>query len=89
MKSLLCRVSGRVQGVWFRAWAKDKARKLGLAGWVKNLFDGRVETLAQGDDQALEQFRELLHKGPPLSRVDEVACEVVDEEPFSDFSITR
>lgn len=68
-------VSGRVQGVFFRAAAADKARELGLDGWVRNLPDGRVEVLAAGDREALKSFTAWLHEGPPPARVDDVAVE--------------
>jgi len=68
-------VSGRVQGVCFRAAAADKAAELGVNGWVRNLADGRVEVLAEGGTEVLEQFREWLHEGPPAARVDDVAAE--------------
>ncbi len=72
-------VSGRVQGVWYRATARDVAQRLGLAGWVRNLPDGRVEIVAEGDETALQEFIKWCWEGPPLARVDNV--EVV-WEPF-------
>jgi acylphosphatase len=67
------RVSGRVQGVGFRAAAWNEARRLGLAGWVRNLPDGRVETLAQGEAGQVDAYCEWLQRGPPAARVTEVA----------------
>lgn len=75
-------VSGRVQGVWFRAATAEKAHDLGVAGWVRNLPDGRVEVLAQADSSTLQQFRDWLHEGPPNARVD--AVEVEESEPDDD-----
>ena len=72
-------VSGKVQGVFFRAWTRDQARRLGLAGWVRNRADGTVEALAKADDERLERFGEALHEGPPLSRVAGVLVEPADE----------
>ena len=69
------RVSGRVQGVYFRASTRDRAESLGLTGWVRNLPDGRVELEAQG---AVEQLRSLavwLREGPAAARVDSVETE--------------
>ncbi len=74
-----CRVSGRVQGVFFRASTRDRARALDLDGWVRNLPDGSVEVLARGDDAALDALREWLHRGPPLARVTEVRCERIGD----------
>lgn len=68
-------VSGRVQGVFFRASTRDQARSLGLHGWVRNLPDGRVEVVASGDDAALSSLAAWLWQGPPSARVDAVAVE--------------
>lgn len=68
-------VSGRVQGVGFRAFVADAARAEGLAGWVRNLPDGRVETLASGEAEALGRFEWRLWQGPPHARVDDVDAE--------------
>jgi len=65
-------VSGRVQGVYFRAFTEKTARELGLCGWVKNLPDGRVEALACGNPEALEQFEGALWQGPPRAKVAKV-----------------
>jgi acylphosphatase len=65
-------VSGRVQGVGFRASAQQVAQRLGLAGWVRNLADGRVELHAEGPATALDQLLDWLRQGPSLSRVDGV-----------------
>jgi acylphosphatase len=66
-------ISGRVQGVGFRWFVRESAKQLGLEGTVKNLYDGRVEVFAQGDLTSMYKFRELLQKGPAMSRVDNVA----------------
>lgn len=67
-----CLVSGRVQGVFFRASAQDEASRLGIDGWVRNLPDGRVEALACGPAEAVEAFCGWLWRGPPQARVDDV-----------------
>ncbi len=63
-------VSGVVQGVAFRAYAVDEARRLGVAGWVRNLPDGRVEAEAEGERRALEALVAWCRRGPPSARVD-------------------
>jgi len=68
-------VSGRVQGVWFRASTRDKAEELSLKGWVRNLPDGRVEAIFEGDDRAVEEMVEWCRHGPPMARVDTVDIE--------------
>jgi acylphosphatase len=69
-------VSGRVQGVAFRAWTRMQADALGLTGWAMNLGDGRVEVLACGEAAAVDRLRQLLRDGPPAARVT-----AVDELP--------
>ena len=69
---MICRhyiVSGRVQGVFFRANTQHQARALGLTGWVRNRYDGCVEVLACGDEQQLSIFAKWLEIGPELSKV--------------------
>lgn len=71
-------VSGRVQGVGFRAFCVRTARTLGLDGWVRNLADGRVEVVARGSEEALDRLTELLSEGPPFAAVDHVDASPVD-----------
>ena len=65
-------VSGWVQGVFFRAETRDLARQLGLTGWVRNLWDGRVEAVVEGEDWAIEQLVAWCHRGPCGAQVDDV-----------------
>jgi len=65
-------IAGRVQGVFFRAWVTENARRLGLAGWVRNRFDGRVEAVFEGDAEVVRKMVELCHDGPGHARVDTV-----------------
>jgi acylphosphatase len=80
MTTLHCFVSGRVQGVFFRSSTQEEAKQLGLSGWVRNLPDGRVEVLAQGDSTAIEQLRSWLEVGPRHAWVSDVEC-VPSSEP--------
>jgi acylphosphatase len=77
-------VSGRVQGVCFRAATRDEAVRLGLRGFARNLGDGRVEVLAAGDDGALEQLARWLQHGPPLARVEAVERRAADADEAAD-----
>ena len=72
-------VKGRVQGVWYRGSCAEQARALGISGWARNLRDGRVEIVAEGDPEALDKFAEWCRHGPPAARV--TAVEVRSEEP--------
>ena len=65
-------VGGKVQGVCFRASTREQAVKLGLRGYAKNLPDGRVEVLAEGEQRALDALERWLHVGPPMARVETV-----------------
>ena len=67
------RVTGRVQGVGFRWWTQQQAKRLGLRGYVRNLADGSVEVQASGSRESLEHFRALLKRGPAGAQVAEVA----------------
>ncbi len=66
------RVTGLVQGVFFRAWTRDEARRLGIAGWVRNCPDGSVEAHLEGEADKVERMIALLRQGPPQARVDDV-----------------
>ena len=68
-------VRGRVQGVGFRFFAEERARLDGVAGYVRNLPDGRVETLVEGDVEAVTRFERAIRHGPPGARVEEVETE--------------
>ena len=68
-------VHGRVQGVGFRFFAEDAAHMEGLGGFVRNLEDGRVEVVAEGEEDAVRRFERALHAGPPLSRIERVETE--------------
>jgi acylphosphatase len=78
-------VSGRVQGVGFRASARHRALELGLTGYARNLPDGRVEAFAQGRPEAIEAFAQWLRLGPPMARVDEVLMEPTQTRELSGF----
>ena len=83
-------VSGKVQGVFFRSSTKDKADELGLSGWVKNLQDGRVEAVFEGDEGMVEKMVEWCRKGPEYASV--AGVEVIPEpykREFSGFLLRR
>ena len=72
MHRLHVRISGRVQGVGFRWFVREEARRLGLSGWVGNLASGDVEVQAGGERSSLERLRRALHVGPTGARVDDM-----------------
>ncbi len=81
-------ISGRVQGVFFRANTWKRARTLGLTGWVRNLPDGRVESVFEGNDPAVEAMLAWCRSGTPPARVDRV--EAAEEPPsgkYADFAV--
>jgi acylphosphatase len=79
-------VTGRVQGVFFRASTRDCALQLGLAGHAKNLADGSVEVIASGDREALAALFAWLHHGPPAARVEHVRRELMPDQVLRGFT---
>jgi acylphosphatase len=75
MKTVRARISGRVQGVWYRGWTVETAHRLGLEGWVRNRADGSVEALFHGAEGAVNAMLELCRQGPPAARVDRLDVE--------------
>jgi len=82
-------IKGRVQGVFFRATAKDVADEIGVKGWVKNTEEGHVELMASGTDEQLQYFIEWCSKGPKKAEVTEVVVTQTHEERFNEFKIVR
>jgi acylphosphatase len=81
-------VSGRVQGVFYRANTCDEARRLGLTGWVRNLPDGRVEALVEGEEDRLKRLLDWCRRGPPGATVRGVEIRWEDwRGEFADFRI--
>jgi acylphosphatase len=85
MISKYIKIYGRVQGVGFRWFCRSNARRLNVSGYVKNLDDGTVELVAQGDK--VDELIELCKKGPFFSRVDSVKIKENDSEEHHDFTI--
>jgi acylphosphatase len=80
-----CFVSGKVQGVWFRASTKEQADALGITGFAKNLTDGRVEVLACGKREAIARLYEWLKQGPDLAKVTDITYEELPWQTFQQF----
>ena len=83
-------VSGMVQGVSFRSTTIKIAKSLGIKGWIKNLPDGRVEIIAEGEKDKIDALIEFLKKGPPAAKVDNVDVKIENHKgEFKDFSINH
>jgi acylphosphatase len=82
-------VTGHVQGVYFRATTRETAREHGVDGWVRNLDDGRVEAVFEGDADAVDAMIEFCHEGSQAARVDDVAVDYEDPEGVDGFRIRR
>ena len=86
MKTVKYVVTGKVQGVWFRASTQKQAQRLGLTGYAHNLPSGQVEIKATGDAQQHEALLAYLHQGPELAEVSQVEVEASELVQFTDFT---
>lgn len=80
-------VTGRVQGVYFRKYTQNKAISLALSGWVQNSASGQVVGEVSGERNALEEFKEWLHHGSPLAKVEVVEWKKINPKAFDGFVI--
>jgi acylphosphatase len=80
-------VIGRVQGVFFRAWAQGQARELGISGWIRNCADGSVEAHLDGDEDAVTRMIERMRHGPADARVEDVLVEEAAPENLGRFEL--
>jgi len=83
------RITGKVQGVFFRKSTQDKARQLGISGWVQNEADGSVLTEIEGNAEAIAQMEQWLHQGPEHARVEEVTIAEGEVKGYQDFQVKR
>ena len=81
------RVTGLVQGVFFRAWAQGHARELGISGWIRNCADGSVEAHLAGEEGDVARMIERLRRGPSNARVEDVAVEEAPPEARGRFEV--
>lgn len=92
MPNIICLraiISGKVQGVGYRYSTKAKACTLGLAGWVRNLADGRVEAMVEGERMQVDVLMEWFKNGPPTAEVDKVEIDELSLGEYRDFTILR
>lgn len=87
MKCIHLVVSGRVQGVSFRANVRDKANELGLKGYVKNLENGDVEVAAEGNEEKINELIKFIKKGPGIAKVAEIKIKHKEPENFKNFDV--
>lgn len=87
MRAVELVVNGRVQGVYYRATARDEADRLGLAGWIRNREDGAVVARIEGSPEAVEEFVAWSRQGPPAARVDEVEISEVTPQGDAGFDV--
>jgi acylphosphatase len=80
-------VSGRVQGVYFRATTRDTATEAGVDGWVRNLADGRVEAVFEGSEDAVESMVAFCREGSPAARVEDIEVEYEPPEGIEGFEV--
>jgi len=81
------RVTGRVQGVFFRAWTREQAVRLSVNGWVRNCADGSVEAHVEGEEAAVEEMIVAIKRGPEAARVEALDCEAVDPTGAHNFEV--
>jgi acylphosphatase len=86
-KAVRVRVTGRVQGVWYRGWTEDQARLRGLRGWVRNEPDGSVVAVLVGDEEAVDGMVEEMRTGPPHARVEAVTTEPERDDVAAGFEV--
>ncbi len=82
-------IKGKVQGVFYRASAKDVAEQLCINGWIRNTKEGDVEAMASGDEDRVKEFIEWCKKGPKRAEVTIVTVTEKEKEVFESFKITR
>ncbi|MCU7551450.1 acylphosphatase [Chitinophagaceae bacterium LB-8] len=82
-------IKGIVQGVFYRATARDEAEKLGLTGWIKNTPEGYVEAVVNGRQDDIDRYIAWCWKGPSRAKVESVETKVLQEERFDGFQIVR
>ena len=83
------RVTGRVQGVFYRAWAQGQARELGVSGWIRNCPDGSVEAHLGGDEECVARMIERMGRGPSNAVVEDIVVEDAPVESLGRFELRR
>ena len=82
-------VTGRVQGVFFRAWTQGEARELGVSGWIRNCEEGAVEAHLEGEEEDVDRLIERMRRGPSNAQVEDVSVEETPPEGLGRFELRR
>ncbi|MDQ3145138.1 MAG: acylphosphatase [Pseudomonadota bacterium] len=83
------RISGRVQGVFYRGWTKNQAERLSVVGWVRNCSDGSVEAHLEGNAEAVERMIDAMRHGPSGAKVERIEVEAIEVEKTERFKVRR
>jgi acylphosphatase len=89
MPTLHLIIKGKVQGVFFRATAREVAEELQVKGWIRNTEEGNVEAIVSGSDEQLQKFTTWCKKGPERAIVTDVIISKIEEQHFSEFKVIR
>lgn len=89
MPTIRLLIRGKVQGVFYRASAREMAEEFGVTGWIKNTPEGDVEAMASGNEEQLQQFIDWCKSGPPHAVVADVAISRIEDHDFEKFRIVR
>ena len=89
MKTLKIILSGTVQGVFFRKFIEDKAKNFGLKGFVRNIDDGKVELIIEGEDSKINEMLKISKQGSPHTKIEKTEIQELQHQGFSDFKILR
>lgn len=89
MKTLKIKMSGTVQGIFFRKFIQDKAKEIGIRGFVRNLDNGDIEIVAEGRDEKVDEMLEVCKTGYPHSHIKKVEFEEIKNQGFDEFKISR
>jgi acylphosphatase len=89
LQTVCIRISGRVQGVFYRQSTKEKAKELGITGIVRNLKNGDVEILATGAQERLDELADWCKQGPPQAEVESISTTKLPLQTFSGFNIEK
>jgi len=89
MKTLKIYITGTVQGIFFRKFIEERANELGIRGFVRNLDDGRVEVIIEGDEKKIEEMINICRQGSPHSTINNIKIQELKHQGFNSFKVLR